>query len=85
MNLEQLLADYEVDVDCHEVSGMEHLQMLMRRSEIAKGEPHLTGAQHQRLVKADELLVQQAKQFYDAIHRMADLALWRQNQHVDVT
>lgn len=83
MNLEQLLADYEVDVDCPEVSGMEHLHTLMRRSAIATYEPHLTAAQRQRLNGADELLVRHARQFYQAIRDMADLAAWRLNQSVD--
>ena len=85
MNFEQLLADYEVDVECPEVSGMEHLHMLMRRSELAKGEPHLTGPQHHRLIRADGLLVLHAKQFYEAVQQIADLVLWRQNQHVEAS
>jgi hypothetical protein len=39
MNSEQLLADYEVDVECPDVSGMEHLQtclfmMILKNSGI---------------------------------------------------
>ena len=84
MNLEKLIADYEVEVEFPDVSGMEHLQMLMRRSEIAKGDRHLTGEQHQRLLHADKLLYQQAQQFYEAIQDVADLSSWRHNQNVGV-
>ena len=84
MNLEQLIAEYEVDVECPDVSGMEHLQMLMRRSEIARSEAHLTGAQQQRLEQVDSLLFQQATHFYEAIQQIADLASWRNNQNVPV-
>ncbi|HEY88124.1 MAG TPA: hypothetical protein G4N98_00090 [Thermoflexia bacterium] len=81
-NYEELLTAYEVDVEFPDVSGMEHLHMLMRRSEIEVGEPHLTGAQRQRLLKADKDLFRQAKRFYESIDRMADLASWRHNQNV---
>ena len=84
MHLEKLITDYEVEVEFLDVSGMEQLQMLMRRSEIAKNGLHLTGEQHQRLFNADKLLYQQAQQFYDAIQRVADLSSWRHNQNVSV-
>lgn len=85
MNFEQLLAEYEVDVECPDVNGMEHLQMLMRRSELATGVSHVTRTQHHRLIKADEALMRHAKQFYVAIQQIADLAAWRQNQHVEAS
>ncbi len=79
-NYEELLTAYEVDVEFPDVSGMEHLQMLMRRSAIAEEEAHFTNVQRQRLLKADRELLRQAKQFYAAIQDMVDLPVWRRNQ-----
>ena len=44
-NYDQLVAAYEVDVRFPDVSGMEHLEMLCTRSDIARGETHLTAEQ----------------------------------------
>jgi hypothetical protein len=85
MNYKELLSAYETDVQFADVSGMEHLDMLMVRSEIARHEPHLTDEERQRLLKADSLLMQQAGQFYQSIQSIADLASWRRDENVPVT
>jgi hypothetical protein len=72
-NYDQLVAAYEVDVRFPDVSGIEHLEMLRTRSDIARGETHLTAEQRARLAEADKLLLQQAHRFYQAIQRIADL------------
>jgi hypothetical protein len=41
-DFDKLIGAYEVDVRFPDVSGMEHLDMLLTRSEIARGEHHLT-------------------------------------------
>jgi len=79
---EELIAAYEVDVRFPEVSGIEHLDMLLIRSEIAHGEHHLTAEQCARLAKADHMLLQQARCFYQAIAKIADLQAWRQEENV---
>ena len=79
-NYDQLVAAYEVDVRFPDVSGMEHLEMLRTRSDIAKNETHLTAEQRARLAEADKLLLQQARRFYQAIQRIADLEAWRRQQ-----
>ena len=79
-NYDQLVAAYEVDVRFPDVSGMEHLEMLRTRSDIARGAPHLTAEQRARLAEADKLLLQQAHRFYQAIQRIADLEAWRRQQ-----
>ena len=79
-NYDQLVAAYEVDVRFPDVSGMEHLEMLRIRSDIARGETHLTAEQRARLAEADKLLLQQARRFYQAIQRIADLEAWRCQQ-----
>ena len=81
-NYDQLVAAYEVDVRFPDVSGMEHLEMLRTRSDIARGETHLTAEQRARLVEADKLLLQQARRFYQAIQRIADLEAWRRQQGI---
>ena len=64
---------------------MEHLDMLMMRSEIASIEPHLPDALRERVLQADRQLMRQARQFYDAIHAIADLASWRRSEFMPIT
>jgi len=80
-NYDELIAAYEVDVRFPDVSGMEHLDMLLTRSEIARGEHHLTAEQRARLAEADKVLLQQAKRFYQAIQKIADLDAWRRDEN----
>jgi hypothetical protein len=63
-------------------SRMEHLDMLLTRSEIAKGEHSLTAEQRTRLAEADKVLLQQAGRFYLAIQKVADLDTWRREEDV---
>jgi hypothetical protein len=81
-NYDELIATYEVDVSFPDVSGMEHLDMLLTRSEIARGEHDLTVEQRGRLAEADKVLLQQAGRFYQAIQRIADLDVWRRDENV---
>jgi len=85
MNYKELLAAYEADVQFSDVSGMEHLDMLMTRSEIAKHELHLSDEERQRLLNADKLLREQAHLFYQSIREIADLASWRRDEDVPAT
>jgi hypothetical protein len=85
MNYKALITAYETDVQFPDVSGMEHLDMLMTRSEIARNELHLSDEERERLLKADQLLLQQARQFYESIRVVADLASWRRDENVPIT
>ena len=78
--IEKDLSAYEADVEFPDVSGMEHLQMLMTRSALHRVEAQLTPAQKKRLAKADESLLQQADLFYQAVQTIADLARWRETE-----
>lgn len=80
--INDLLTAYEVDVRFPDVSGMEHLDMLLMRSALAKAERShaLTAEQVRRLAEADRILASQAGRFYQAIRRIADLAVWRQQE-----
>ena len=82
MNYKELIATYEMDVQFPEVSGMEHLDMLMTRSDIAQNELHLSDEERKRVLKADKLLLRRAKQFYKSIQSIADLSSWRRDESV---
>ena len=77
--LELWLTQYETDVRFPDVSGMEHLDMLLTRSHIAAVKDDLTQEQVSRLQSADQFLLRFADQFYHAISAVADLSEWRQN------
>lgn len=79
---EDLIVAYETDVDFPDVSGMEHLDMLINRSEIAHGEACLTDKQKVRLHVSDKKLLQKAHQFYNAIRSVADVAAWRRTRKI---
>jgi hypothetical protein len=81
-NYDELIAAYEIDVRFPDVSGMEHLDMLLTRSEIARGEPHLTNGQRIQLAEADKVLLQQAQHFYRAIQGITDLEVWRRDENI---
>ncbi|NBD35617.1 MAG: hypothetical protein GVY30_06420 [Chloroflexi bacterium] len=85
MNYKALIASYEVDVQFPDVSGMEHLDMLMTRSEIAQNELHLSDEERERVLKADRIFLQHAKEFYASIRRVADLSNWRRDERVPPT
>ena len=80
--IDDLLTEYEMDVRFPDVSGMEHLDMLLARSELAMADHDdmLTAEQRIRLAEADRVLASQAGRFYRAIRRVADLAAWRQQE-----
>jgi hypothetical protein len=80
-NFDNLIAAYEIDVRFPDVSGMEHLEMLLTRSRIAQVEATLTVEQCRRVQAADCELVRQAARFYAAIRRIADLAAWRAREN----
>ena len=75
--LEELLTHYETDVRFPDVSGMEHLDMLITRSNIAEHKDGLNSEQLARLADADQLLLRNAAQFHRAIQTIADLTAWR--------
>lgn len=78
---EHLLFAYEAGVQDPEISGMEHLDMLLTRSVLAKFASELTDDQKRRLAAADKILAVHAAQFYAAIARIANLKSWREQEH----
>lgn len=78
IEMEKLLTQYETDVRFPDVSGMEHLDMLLSRSRIAEHKDNLNAEQLTRLMDADQLLLHNAGQFNKAILAIADLTAWRE-------
>jgi hypothetical protein len=85
MSYKELISAYEADVQFPDISGMEHLDMLMTRSEIARNEAHLSDEERQRVLNADRLFLQRAEQFYASIQDIADLASWRRDESAPTT
>ena len=75
--IELWLTQYETDVRFPDVSGMEHLDMLITRSNIAANRDMLTSEQLNRLLVADETLYQNVERFTRAITVVGGLAEWR--------
>lgn len=81
----ELIAAYEVDVRFPDVSGLEHLDMLRVRSELAHHESDLTAEEQMRLLEADKTLLRQIRYFYKAIHEIADLEVWRHDENIPIS
>ena len=79
--IDQLLTEYTGGTQHPEVSGMEHLNLLMIRDRLASLESQLTQVQRRSLSKADQTLMAQSHDFLQAIRQIADLAAWREQEH----
>ncbi len=77
-----MITAFEVDVRFPDVSGMEHLDMLLTRSELARAEHdgQLNNEQRLRLAEADRILLEQVERFYGSIKQIADLESWRRQE-----
>lgn len=72
--MDKQLKYYLIAVKHPEVSGFEHLEMLLVRDELAQKAHHLTAEQEAQLAKADQLLLSQAAAFHAALSRITDLS-----------
>jgi hypothetical protein len=84
MNYAEFISAYETDAQFPDVSGMEHLELLMTHSEIARHEARSSQVERQRAQRADHQLLRHAKQFYASIQAVADLVNWRSNENTPV-
>ena len=75
--MSELLQAYVVDTQYPGVSGIEHLQMLKRRSELAALEHRLDPKKRRQLAEADARLVTHAAEFLAELSRFVDLAAER--------
>ena len=80
--MNRLLVHYCVDVQHHEVSGAEHLEMLQIRDRLAEHEPTLTSEEQDALAEADRVLVERATAFYQELLRFLDLAAYRREHDI---
>ena len=80
--MNKLLEQYRIDVDFPEVSGIEHMQMLETRSNLAVIEAQLSLVERQTLEIADQKLATHAVAFLAELNRFVDLAEERQLRHV---
>ncbi len=75
--MNELLRAYVVDTQYPDVSGIEHLQMLKRRSELANVEHTLSHEERHQLAEADARLATHAAEFLAELSRFVDLAAER--------
>jgi len=73
----ELLQAYVVDTHYPDVSGIEHLQMLRRRSELADLEHTLNHDERHQLAEADARLLTHAADFLAELSCFVDLAAER--------
>lgn len=78
--MSKYLQDYLVAVEHPEVSGFEHLNMLLIRDKLAHSEKELTATQKTELAMADQRLLSQATAVYAALSHITDLAGERQQR-----
>lgn len=71
--MNQLLQNYLIDVQHPGVSGIEHLQMLRTRSQLAEVETTLSPEEHAALAEADRQLAARAAEFAAELSRFVDL------------
>ena len=83
--IEELLLSYETDVRFPDVSGMEHLDMLLSRTELEEHKALLSTEQQERLASADQRLAVQIDVFYTAVSQIADLKDWRKKVSPPIT
>jgi len=78
----EILQAYVVDTKFPGVSGIEHLEMLKRRSKLAEMEQYLSSEESRQLVEADTRLVAHASEFLAELSRFVDLAEERRRLRV---
>ena len=79
--MNELLERYIIAVEHPDVSGFEHLEMLMIRDKLAEQEARLSAEERAQLVAADHKLIAQARAFYTELSRITDLAYERQRRN----
>lgn len=78
--MNKYLKRYIVAVEYPNVSGFEHLDMLMVRDELAARETELTDAESLQLKQADNQLLLKAKTFHNELASVTDLAIERNHR-----
>ncbi|WP_423223945.1 hypothetical protein [Candidatus Amarolinea aalborgensis] len=76
--MNDLVVQYATDVEFPDVSGAEHVEMLLLRDRLADLQPTLTTLERQALAAADQRLLSQAAAFSRELARFVDLSQRRQ-------
>ena len=79
----RLLEEYLVDVDYPTVSGIEHLDMLEKRTQLAVVEDELSSDEKQALALADQKLLSQVEQFHAELQRFVNLDDERKSRSIN--
>lgn len=80
--MNELLKRYTVAVEHPDVSGFEHLEMLMIRDKLACQAASLSPHERERLALADRRLVAQAAAFHAELSRITSLQYERRQRDV---
>ena len=80
--MNELLKRYTIAVEHPNVSGFEHLEMLMIRDKLAEQEARLSAEEREQLAAADHKLIAQAMAFCVELSRITDLVYERQRRNV---
>jgi hypothetical protein len=78
--MSEYLQRYLVAVEHPDVSGFEHLDMLLLRDKLAQSSSQLTPDQQAKLAAADQRLMSQVAAFHAALSQITDLAHERQQR-----
>ena len=78
--MNEYLRHYTVAVKHPDVSGFEHLEMLMIRDKIAKQVNNLSEEEKEQLKNADQQLLVQSDQFHHALSQITNLQSERQRR-----
>ncbi len=78
--MNEYLRRYMVAVKYPNVSGFEHLDMLMVRDKLAARETELTEVENQQLKQADNQLLSNARAFHNELARVTELAREREQR-----
>jgi hypothetical protein len=78
--MSEYLQRYLVAVKYPDVSGFEHLDMLLVRDKLAQVSSQLTSDQQAKLAAADQRLLSQAAAFHAALSQVTNLANERQQR-----
>jgi len=82
---QQLLKNDQIAVNYPEASGFEHLEMLQIRDQLALIENQLNGLEKEELSLADQLLIKNAKEFYNELSSIIDLKQKRESEQIIAT
>lgn len=79
--MNELLKQYQVEVEFPDASGFEHLQLLDIRDELEEIKSEFSGSELEALATADQRLLEQAAAFHAQLAQVTNLAHERENRN----